>query len=273
MKMRDTKWKKCSMMVGVCVTALILFGLTGCTEVLVTGGEPQKTDAAESSISTQSARSDEELYKDAVKDAMTIEDEEILPVISLEKGEPYATYSQDGSKILLITCHDMPDLYMEGKTVTLEDEGIWTFTGGEIADWYAVEMNELRDPGKRFRQLLGLAPDSSYTYFSAVWADKADIIRPAYNSDITETVMTDSFSNSVDAKYKTWFNDQIIESYFEGQRPWTRLGYTYDWSEGNGREYGVSEFYIKGSSQVEVEYTCTREEFEQRLKNGTWDAR
>lgn len=46
---------------------------------------------------------------------MTIEDEEILPVISLEKGEPYATYNEEGSKILLITCHDMPEFYQEGR--------------------------------------------------------------------------------------------------------------------------------------------------------------
>ena len=271
--MRNTRRKRRGIKTAVCLAAVLLFALTGCTEELVTGGQMQNTDPGEASVTMQSGKSDEELYQDAVKDAMTIEAEEILPVISLEKGEPYATYSQDGRKILLITCHDQPDFYQEGQTVTLGKEGLWTFTGGEMADWYAVEMNDLRDPGKRFRQLLGLAPDSTYTYYSAVWADKEDIIRPAYISDITETAMTDSFSGSVDAEYKDWFNEQIIDSYFEGQRPWTRLGYTYDWSEGNGREYGMSEFYIKGGAQVEVEYTCTREEFEQRLANGDWDAR
>lgn len=274
MKMQDTsRRKKYVTKILVCLASLMFLLLTGCTEELVTGGEIQQTDSGGANVSAQSAKSDDDLYKEAVKDAMTIEDEEILPVISLEKGEPYATYNEEGSKILLITCHDMPEFYQEGKAITLKKDGAWIFTGGEMADWYAVEMKDLRDPGKRFRQLLGLAPDSSYTYYSAIWADREDILRPAYVTDIAETAMTDSFSGSVDAAYKDWFDDQIINSYFDGQRPWTRLGYTYDWSEGNGREYGLSEFYVKGGSQVDVEYTCTREEFEQKLKNGTWDVR
>ena len=125
MKMQDTsRRKKYVTKILVCLASLMFLLLTGCTEELVTGGEIQQTDSGGANVSAQSAKSDDDLYKDAVKDAMTIEDEEILPVISLEKGEPYATYNEEGSKILLITCHDMPEFYQEGKANSEKGRGL-----------------------------------------------------------------------------------------------------------------------------------------------------
>lgn len=61
------------------------------------------------------------LFTDAVKDAMVIDEEEILPVISLDEGEPYAVYDEDG-RILLYTFHKYPDSYLDGTDVKREWE-------------------------------------------------------------------------------------------------------------------------------------------------------
>lgn len=82
-----------------------------------------------------------------------------------------------------------------------------------------------------------------------MWVKLEDIFRPAYVSDIKETEMADSFSDDVSEDYKEWFDANIISSYFEGQYPWTRLGYTYDWAMDNGEEYGLSEFVVRKNSR------------------------
>lgn len=70
--------------------------------------------------------------------------------------------------------------------------------------------------------------------------------------------MADSFSDDVSEDYKEWFDANIISRYFEGQYPWTRLGYTYDWAD-NGEEYGLSEFVVRKNSDVKVAYTVDLE--------------
>ena len=44
------------------------------------------------------------LFDEAVKDAMIIDADEVLPVASLAKGQPYAVYDEEG-RILLYTFH------------------------------------------------------------------------------------------------------------------------------------------------------------------------
>lgn len=248
---------------------LVVLMLTGCTDgissVTVTGN--QHTDTASAVVT---GKSDEELYHDAVLDAMVAEEDEILPVISLAPGEPYACYNADQTELLLFVYHDDPDDFPEGKKIKVGENGLWTFSGGEMADWYAVEAPNMRNPARRFRQVLGRSPDDESSYFTAVWADRSDVIRPAYTTDITEMVMSASFEKNTDAAYKKWFDDMIISSYYDGSKSWTRLGYTYDWAE-NGNEYGLSEFYIPEGSEVQAVYTCTREEFQKKLKNGSWN--
>ena len=60
--------------------------------------------------------------------------------------------------------------------------------------------------------------------------------------------------------YKEWFDKNILWSYFESDYPWTRLGYTYDWSGGES-EYGLTEFLVSDGSKTEIAFTCSTEEF------------
>lgn len=227
----------------------IVFALIMAAAVCLTGckKEPSKTD--------------EELYSDAVKDAAFADEDEILPLVSLNESDPMTTW-KDG-KVLLLTWHNYPDSYPEGETVTIQWGPVWTFTDKEVAS-HGKEFSD--DPETRLKQLIAFAPDSEHSTVTGFWVDPENVKRPAYQTDPTVGNMTNDFGESVDEEFKAWFDDNILWSYYYGNFPWTRLGYTYDWAA-NGTEYGMTEFIVESGAEVKVEFTETTEEFLNRIKN------
>ena len=222
--------------------------------ITLSGTTTVSVQAEETDISAESETDQQTLFDDAVEDAMIIDKDEILPVVSLEEGQPYAVYDQEG-RILLYTFHKYPDSYPDGADVKLEWGNVWTFTGGELEEWYQKNKEGVTDWQARIKELIGLRPDNESEYFTAMWVKPEDVFRPAYVSDIGTTEMTDA---------------NIISSYFDGKYPWTRLGYTYDWAD-NGSEYGLSEFIVKKDSDVKVAYTVDLKEMLNKLDNDSWN--
>lgn len=206
----------------------------------------------------EAAKSPEELYRDAVRDAAFADDDEILPLVSLVESNPMTTW-QDG-KVLLLTWHNYPDSYPEG-----EAGPVWTFTDKEIAS-HAEELQKADDAKARLKQIIAFAPDSEHTTVTGLWVDPQNVKRPAYQSDPTIEDMSNSFDENVDEDFKSWFDDNTLWSYYYGEYPWTRLGYTYDWAD-NGTEYGMTEFIVEDGAEVTVEFTETTEEFLNRITN------
>ena len=101
--------------------------------------------------------------------------------------------------------------------------------------------------------------DGSCTRFSAFWIAPAEVIRPAYVTDVTAQ-MENGYDQITDPAYQAWFDGNIIYSYFASEYPWTRLGYTYDWSGGDSA-YGLTEFLIADGSEAEIAFTYSTEEF------------
>ena len=122
--MKNRLWKM-MMVSGLLVSAMAVSGV-GPASVLA---------AEETEASDESGNDLQILFDEAVKDAMIIDKDEILPVVSLDEGEPYAVYDDEG-RILLYTFHKYPDSYPDGADVKLEWGNVWTFTGGELEDWY-----------------------------------------------------------------------------------------------------------------------------------------
>jgi len=209
----------------------------------------------------EAAKSPEELYRDAVRDAAFADDDEILPLVSLVESNPMTTW-QDG-KVLLLTWHNYPDSYPEGEAVTIQWGPVWTFTDKEIAS-HAEELQKADDAKARLKQIIAFAPDSEHTTVTGLWVDPQNVKRPAYQSDPTIEDMSNSFDENVDVDFKSWFDDNTLWSYYYGEYPWTRLGYTYDWAD-NGSEYGLTEFIVKSGADVKVEFTETTAEFLERI--------
>ena len=257
-RMKNRLWKM-MMVSGLLVSAMAVSGV-GPASVLA---------AEETEASDESGDDLQILFDEAVKDAMIIDKDEILPVVSLDEGEPYAVYDDEG-RILLYTFHKYPDSYPDGADVKLEWGNVWTFTGGELEEKYQENKDSVTDWQTRLKELIGLRPDNESNYFTAMWVKPEDVFRPAYVSDIGTVEMTDSFSEDVNEEYKAWFDDNIISSYFDGAYPWTRLGYTYDWAD-NGQEYGLSEFIVKKDSNIKVAYTVELDQMLKKLENDSWN--
>lgn len=209
-----------------------------------------------------SQKTDAQLYHAAVLDSMTIEDGEVLPLVTIVPESDMVTW-QDG-KVLLLTINRRPERYKAGETITLPGE-VWTFTDREIAAWYAAHKAGVTDWPRRLKQLIGVPPDGVYTHVTAMWVLPEDISRPAYSSDITKATMPVILPKEVDEAEKKWFENNIIWSYFTSTYPWTRLGYTYDWAENSG-EYGLTEFLVRPGAEVHVLYTDTLDKFINRLQ-------
>lgn len=241
---------------------LVLMSIGGTWGVTYFTARPQSQPAiSETRTLTQ-------LYEAAVRDAMTVEPEELQPLVSLGKNEPYATYDEQG-RVLLLTFHKYPDSYPGGADVNLKWGEVWTFTGGELADWFDENEEGVNDWPLRFRQLIGLSPDNQATHFTALWVKPEDVLRPAYIQETRKVQMTNALAENTGEEFKAWFDGNIVRSYFDSAYPWTRLGYTYDWAD-NGKEYGLSEFLVKEGSDVTVAYTSTTEEFVGQLQSGSW---
>lgn len=206
------------------------------------------------------------LYASAVKDAAFAEPEEIMPLISLTGEDPLVTWDESGERVLLCTWHNYPESYPVGEKVTLEWGSVWTFTPDELAQKYKTESGRVSDWDLRLKQIIGFAPDSEHSTFTVFWADPADVCRPACQPDPASGEMQTALDrDSAEESFAAWFDENILDSYFYGAYPWTRLGYTYDWAD-NGSEYGLSEFLVRQGAEIEVVDTKQTEAFLEQLK-------
>lgn len=207
----------------------------------------------------QGAETAEELYTQAVEDAKTIEPEELLPLkTTLTRDDPYAQWNEQGDRVLVCTWNNTPEDYPDGANLTVGGEPVWVFSGAELAAWYADNAGGVEDWELRLCQLIGLPPDAGYTHFTTLWADPDDLLRPAFDPDVTTNTMTEDLTG--EDWYQSWFADNTAASYGEDGYPWTRLGYTYDWAD-NGTEYGLTEFILPAGAEATVERTVTTQAY------------
>lgn len=210
-------------------------------------------------VPVQAAGPAEELYAQAVEDAKTIEPEELLPLkTTLTRDDPYAQWNQQGDQVLVCTWNDTPEDYPDGADVTVGEEAVWVFSGPEFEAWYAANAGGVEDWELRLCQLLGLPPDTGYTHFTTLWAAPEDLLRPAFDPDVTTSTMTEELTG--EDWYQTWFEGNAAASYGQDGYPWTRLGYTYDWAD-NGTEYGLTEFILPTGAKATVERTVTTQAY------------
>ena len=207
-----------------------------------------------------------EEYKAAVQAAKDGSCDNIRPLVVIDTNySDKVTWNAEKSKALMIAVHNSPDLFEDGRTVTLEKD-TRVFSDREFLEWFKMNNKGVRSWPLRLRQLLGLPQSEIITHFTMIWVEPKDMIRPAYNPDIASAEMKcrfeegeeegdDSQLDSLGMWLRNWFDDTWAKSYKdEGGYPWTRLGYTYDWGS-KGDKYGLSEFLVKAEANVTVQTT------------------
>ena len=229
-----------------------------------------------------------ETYKAAIPQAATAGSDQIQPLISLDTLSDMVTWNGDRNKILLVVWHNDPQRFEEGRTIKLGDEVLWTVADKEFRKWFNQNKESVRNWNRRLHQLMGYSLDTTLNYFSTIWVDPKDVVRPAFEIDPTGNTMRASFIDETPAAepamigddmpstessepaaespfgkkdeafmiwYQNWF-DETAAKYEKksSKRLWTRLGYTYDWSQ-SVPTYGLSEFIVVRDAQVLVNFT------------------
>ena len=199
----------------------------------------------------------------AVKDAAEALEEEKFSLVTLDDFSDKIAWNADKSKLLVVTLTSNPDFYEEGRTVT-SDSVVWVVNDKEFMMWFQDHKDGVRDWELRFKQLFGEPRTSKVTHMSFFWVRPDDLMRPAYEPDVKAFNMVTSFEGALgnDAElserqmwFKNWFDARVSKSYVgPDARPWTRLGYTYDWGS-KGDKYGLSEFIVVPGAKMEVRFT------------------
>lgn len=207
-----------------------------------------------------------QLYQNAVNDAAVAEENEILPLVCISKDDKNVIWNEAGDKVLIVFSHKYPDSYPAGEDLELKWSPVWCVSAGELYEKIKAENGKVTNWALRLNQLLGLPEASGRDTVTAMWVDPAKLYRPANCVDATinkmTTKLTKTGDEAFDAMYENWYNAQIIGSYYSDAYPWTRLGYTYDWSD-NGTEYALTEFLIFANCEGienmvgKVEYTLS----------------
>ena len=194
----------------------------------------------------------------AFLDVVEEDENDLRNLVCLNKNDEKTIWKDD--KVLLFTLHRYPSSYPDGQQIEFTWGESWLCSVKEYELWYKQNKDNIKDPLLRTKQVLGMSHESRNTYITSMWFNPSDVSRPAYITDVSKQ-MSLSFDETVTNEYKTWFNSQYYYSYDVSKLPWTRLGYTYDWSEEAKDKYGLSEFIAWKGTKVTVEKTLPVEEF------------
>lgn len=205
----------------------------------------------------------EEMYRIAVEDTKTIEEEEICSNLTpiIKSNENLCWSSESGEdRVLVVTWTKYKDSYPPGESITTWWGDTWVTAVPDIKE--AIVKN---GPGNesieiRTAQLLGMPPNSECGWFAEFWVRPEDLFRPTPDPEVTDSRVELSFPEGTPEEHIRWFSELNASVYGNDGYPWTRLGYTYDWGSQES-EIGVSEFVLKNGSEVFVESISTTGEY------------
>ncbi|CAB4865138.1 unannotated protein [freshwater metagenome] len=202
----------------------------------------------------------------------------------------------DGAEYLLVTSlRYAPVTTVEpGAQFTL-DSSRWVAIPGQLAEecvrYSCVNLGAQR-LDMQLKQLMGLPPDADYRYVSEFWVKPSDMFRPCTDPRIASqscpeltvgasggvpaTVGEVNLSDFLwsQANYAWRAPDQFrpkqarscaqdFANASVGQCygfPWTRLGYTYDWTPGAKDDVGVTEFVVAKGATAYLERVGSQRE-------------
>lgn len=214
----------------------------------------------------------EELYAHSIKDAMVDDGKESIDTLWAitpeNTGLQWKTIN--GKKYVLVgTFTRFFSSYPVGDSVTNTWGTIWIFIPQQMKRRLLPVFTPTTDTILRISQLLGLPPvnKTSDTHIAQMWVEAERLFRPAGNPAINTTTTGSVLVEGVPPAYSTWFDSNIIYSYYRPLQsatdyyyPWTRLGYTYDWNP-DAKKVGLSEYVLQGNSGIWVESVSTASQY------------
>lgn len=205
-------------------------------------------------------QSDSALYQQSIENAIYPEAGKVYSeLVQVNKSNKNLIWKNiDGEDYLLVVTWKQNisyyQQYLDSAFYNTGSYPIWITTAPELQQRMKLEKTE--DVNKRLIQLLGLPPNSVYSYFVEFWVKPSDLFRPCPDKEINDRTCEICFPEKTDAAHIAWINENRISRYYQcdisNQYPWTQLGYTYDWNPKNKSHVGLSEFVIPANKKIVV---------------------
>lgn len=192
------------------------------------------------------------LYEAAIRDAAVFDPAHRAPLRAI---------ATDQVAVTVVTWARVQDAEREFALghVTLAHD-TWVTLDGDVRDrcrgYDRADESRLTT---RLQQLLGLAPMPETRLFVTLRAPVAAMFRPCPDPDVTRTTCDRrAFPSYVPVEHEAWIAGQMLTSYrvahAAGQlagRPFTGLGYTYDWAP-RSNHVGPTEYVVRAGTPVSV---------------------
>ena len=178
-------------------------------------------------------------YKLAIIDAAVVETDESVTLPTLS-----------GERVRVVTWANFPASYPVGEQVALEWGDVWVTLDNAVKRRCATFDRESLSADTQ--KLLGLPVDSRERSFVTMVVPVSAIFRPCANPDVIAVRCSAEIPASASSAHKRWYAEQTAIAYrYPNGFPWTRLGYTYNWNDGQS-EVGPAEFVVRRSTEVQV---------------------
>jgi hypothetical protein len=180
-------------------------------------------------------------YEVAIRDAAVFSASRVYPLRAVPRG---------ADTVDVVTWTSYPDSYRQ-PTVTLGFGDVWVTLEPEVRERCRGFDADTRT--ERLHQLLGLPKTTDQRMFVSLRVNVADMFRPCPDADVFATSCSAQPASAVSTEHLAWMARQTFTAaQVPGGYPWTRLGYTYDWSPEADRRYGASEYVIRRNAVVGV---------------------
>ncbi len=205
----------------------------------------------------------EKMYEHAVKDAQDITAHEMVNDL-WGVNDPQVTRSTDSMILAMIPLSEKEIAQWTGSPDKIAPSSLnpqemwWVSLDPQLSAF--LKNEPIMDSASlvvSVKQLLGLPPESDYSYIAAFWVSPQNLFRPTPDPDPTIHYSSVTFPEQVDPNHKAWIERFRKEAYTATPPlAWTQLGYAYDW--GNPvRPVGVSQFVVKSNAPIRVVFVSS----------------
>lgn len=195
----------------------------------------------------------DDLYRRAVRDAAVAEPGEVAELPPITPDNPHLVWRR--GRVAVVAWVLDAGRFRPGHGMVLPAE-IWVTPVPAVRERCRRIETGKRELNLRLEQLLGRPPGAAAgRRFVELWVEPGHLFRPCPDPEITDRRCETSFAavtGEVAPGHRQWFERHAATAYGRPGRPWTRLGYTYDWGDPYG-ELGVPELVVRAGTAVLVE--------------------
>jgi hypothetical protein len=212
---------------------------------------------------------------------VTEPDEEVGGLIPIARATPGLVWSDQGE--LLVVTWKNPNIYKTDladrhETPLDTDNLLWVTPAPQVQHYCQAVLGadpQLGDDGLALRlaQYLGLPPYRTYGLFVELWVKPQDLFRACVDPETSDDrcslvpgTMPATVTNIVD--YPTFY-EGLRKASCKGRfpRPWTGLGYTYQWGNVT-TEVGASELVLVPGAHYRVAGSCASRDYCSPARDG-----